>query len=152
MNRSERMKSVRRYTASREDEAARAFEEANLAYRQQQQQLDELRRYREEYRSQMMDVGASGVSASRFNQFRGFLAKLDEAIKQQEQTLAQVGQECARRRQVWLEARAKTQIMDKVVSRCQDEEARSEARAEQKAVDEMAQYHGRNGPGRGGRR
>ena len=146
------MKSVRRYTASREDEAARAFEEANQAYRQQQQQLNELRRYREEYQNQMMDMGAGGITAARFNQFRGFLAKLDQAIKQQEQAVAQVGQECERRRQVWLEARAKTQIMDKVVDRALDEEARREERAEQKAVDEMAQFHGRNGPGRGGRR
>lgn len=150
MTRSERMKPVRRVTASREQDAARAFEEANRTHQKELQQLSALQRYREEYRSRMLETGAGGISASRFNQFRGFLAQLDEAIKQQERVVAQAANECERRRQFWLAARAKTQIMDKVVARYEQEEARLEERAEQKAVDEMAQYHGRGGSERGG--
>lgn len=143
MTRSQRMKPVVQVTESRENEAAEAYSRARQALEQQKTQLQELVRYRGEYRLRFEEVGRTGMTGAQLQQMHRFLTQLDRAIEQQQRSLVTAERLCEQRQNSWNQARGKKKAVDKVVDRYRQQEELVDARREQKVIDEMAQRKGR---------
>lgn len=138
MTRSERLEPVVEYSESNEREAVRALGHARQALAEQERRLAELRGYLGEYQSQLVSEQGGAVSADRLQEYQNFLSRLNAAIAQQAQRVAEAQRVCDARLQVWLAARTRVQALEKVVERLQGAERREADRAEQRDNDERA--------------
>ena len=138
MSRSKRLQPVQRITEAKEQDAARALGEAQQQLEQLRQQLKELENYRQEYRNHFQHSGRGGFSAQQLVQQQQFLTHLDKAIEQQHHSISQAETACEERRQLWFQARGRTQALDKVAERYRDDERQEQDRREQKENDEFA--------------
>jgi len=100
--------------------------------------LEQLRRYRDEYRAAKSTELTRGITAARMREYDSFLVRLDEAIEAQtiEVTRAQAIWEAARVQ--WLEARRREKAMDALAARHAAGEALREERLDRKVQDEFA--------------
>jgi flagellar FliJ protein len=140
MKRSKRFKPVVKVAENHEQEAARVLGSAQTALTQAQQRLGELKQYREEYISRFHTTGAVGMSAAQMVDYRAFLAKLDQAIVEQERVVEQAAAHVEQQRQEWFARRGKVKMLDTVVARYQADERRDADRKEQGDQDERAQH------------
>jgi flagellar FliJ protein len=104
--------------------------------------------YRDEYRARLDAASLRGAPAADLANFRDFLAKLDEAVKQQATETTFWREQIARARGEWQEEQRKLQSFTTIASRRHSEHARTLARRDQKAQDEFAARMTR--PGRHG--
>ncbi len=139
MVRSERMRPVARLAETKESEAAKALADATARLAEQQQRLDDLTAYRDEYTARFKETSGLGVSAARFQQFQRFLASLGEAIEQQRRVVDSARRLLEERRRLWQGARSKTKALESVVEKYQQEEALAAGRKEQKEIDDLVQ-------------
>lgn len=139
MKKSQRLEPVVKVAESREQQAARALGQAQAQLAQAEQRQAELEGYKEEYLRRFHTAGSRGMSAAQMEDYRRFLGKLDAAIAQQQQVVAQAAGIVETQRHQWFERRGKTRALDKVVSRYQADERRQEAQQEQGELDERAQ-------------
>ena len=144
MSPSKRFRPVQRVAESREQKAARALGESRRELQEQTRRLDELKAYHREYQERFRGASAGGISAAQLHEYRAFLAKLEQAIREQEQRLGSVRQECSGRKAAWQETHQRTQALDKVMERFQSEERRQHDSREQKELDDRNQ-RGRKG-------
>ncbi|RRQ20920.1 flagellar export protein FliJ [Thiohalobacter thiocyanaticus] len=145
MTRSKRIKPVVDVAERREQEQARRLGAAQRELEQQRQQLDQLIQYRDEYARQFENAGNTGLSVARLQDYRVFLARLNQAIDQQRQRISQSEQACEQQRQHWLASRTRAQALDKVADRYREEENQAQERRDQTESDEFAlQRHQRN--------
>jgi flagellar FliJ protein len=104
-----------------------------------QVQLDGLAVYRTEYHKRWSAQFAQGAAMDIVRCYHGFIARLDQAIAQQQGSvrMAQAGVEIARKRLVEREIRVAT--VERLIQRRQALLARIADRREAKNLDEMAQ-------------
>jgi flagellar FliJ protein len=138
MDRSQRLEPATRVAQAREREAARELGEHRKLLDALEARLAELVRYREEYVQRLREAGQHGIDASALSEYRGFIARLDEAVRYQEAKVADARTELERRRRRWGTTRTRVAALDKVVSRYEAQAARAEAQREQKDQDERA--------------
>ncbi len=135
--RSKRMQPVAQHAEQIEQDAIRVFVEAQRELADAEQQLQQLLDYRDEYSGQLN--GRSGLVMKQLHNFRDFVHKLDEAIKQAKLDVETRKQICEHRRQAWLKTRSRSQALNKVVEKYQQQELKQQDRREQKEMDEHAQ-------------
>ncbi len=143
MTRSERFKPVVGVSASREQEAAKAFADQQRVLEQERHRLADLEKFRQEYWRDFERRGADGISGVRLRQWQLFMANLDQAIAHQLKVIAAAERQSEQKRQLWLEARSRRKAVDKVVERYRSEEQKAEAKREQKQQDDLAQRKGK---------
>jgi flagellar protein FliJ len=134
MKRTQRIIPVRRLA----DDAERG--KAILLAQAQRQQLS---RYREDYAASFQARAASGCGVATLRDFQLFLARLQDAVRQQEthvQGARDVVQETTRQ---WRKSAQRAKTLDAVVDRWQLEETRDQDRRQQLATDERAQRGGK---------
>lgn len=136
---SKRMQSILRLAQHEEQTAIEALGESSRNVEANIRQLEELKRYRAEYREQLLQEGESGFSAAKMRQFQQFLYKLDEVIVQQKEQIVVSEQIREQRREMWLDKRTRTNALDKVTQRYRASEAQEDQRRDQKESDEIAQ-------------
>lgn len=110
--------------------------ECNASLQREQNQLDDLQRYRDEYLIRFRQGDPSLVSAKKALDLRGFLAQLDQAILAQQQQVTQHRQVVDRQHKHWVEARNKEQALDSLMSKYQANEQLQLQRKEQRDNDE----------------
>ena len=143
MKKSKRFQSVIKVAVARERQAATALGEAQAALQSQMARLEELLHYQEEYQLHFHRTGSLGMEARRILDYRAFLEKLKQAIRQQENMVDAAQQVVEERKQQWFHSRGKLKTYDNVMERFQTEEQRQEDQREQKETDERAQHAGR---------
>lgn len=139
MTRSKRMQPIARLAADRERQAARDLGASRREFEAQRVRLGELQGYRDDYAARFRSASAQGIDAAQLRDFHAFIARLNEAIAQQERLVTAARREweaCAAR---WQGLRTRTQALDRVVERLQQGEAREVRRREQGDSDERAQ-------------
>jgi len=99
----------------------------------------ELQRYLSEYRNIFQQRAAAGMGVSGMRDYQTFIARLSEAVRQQEGVQAQLQSDCERARMCWLEAAARKSAVGKVIANVRSEDQRLEDRRNQKETDERAQ-------------
>jgi flagellar FliJ protein len=110
--------------------------EQNALLQREQNQLDELIQYRDEYLSRFRQGDPMQMSAKKALDLRGFLAQLDQAIQAQEHQVNQSLQVVNRQQQNWVQARNKEQALDTLMARYRADEERIEQKREQRENDE----------------
>jgi len=138
---------VVRLAENREQQAARSLGDSQLALKQAQQRLDELKNYREEYIQRFHTNGATGMSAIQMGDYRLFLSNLSRAIEQQAGLVQQAAAVVEQQRQQWFTRRGKVKMLGNVVARFQTDEQRVVDRKEQLEQDEHAQRMPKLPPG-----
>jgi len=133
------MAPVKRVLGEAEQQKARVLGESQQRLRDAEQRLEELRNYHAEYLLNFRQRAQSGTNVRKLRDFQAFLARLDEALRQQEQIVANCRQQAAGSRTEWQGAARQVKAVDKVVSRWQAAEVSAGARREQKDTDERAQ-------------
>jgi flagellar protein FliJ len=101
--------------------------------------LQELQRYKGEYEQQFSQRAGRGIGASDLRDYQAFLARLAEAIKQQQALVARARAEHQAERVKWQEALKRSKALGHVVERWQAEERHMDDRRDQRESDERAQ-------------
>jgi flagellar FliJ protein len=133
------MQPVQRIAHSREQEAVQKLGQSQQYLDAQKAKLDELHAYREQYTRDFADSGGAGFGATRMQDYRVFLNRLGEAIRQQEALIARFQAQHEQTRRYWIESRSHSQAIDKVVDGYRSQERRKQDRREQQEQDEHTQ-------------
>ncbi len=120
-----------------EEQAARALGEANQRVEAAQEQLNRLRLYRQEYLQRYQELGGQGhLEPGRLRDYQAFLAKLNDAIDQQQKVLDEALDQQDKVRLFWLEKRGRSKALDNVLVRYIEQEQRQQDRREQREIDD----------------
>lgn len=138
MSRANRMEPVQRLYGEQERERARELGAAQRQLADAQTRLEELRAYRGEYQDAFRRRVEDGATVRSLRDFQAFLARLEVALQQQEQLVAQAQEQAAGHRQSWQGAAQQLKAVGSVVERWRQTEAREGARRDQKELDERA--------------
>ena len=150
MTRSKRMQPVVEVAASKEQAAARKLGECQHEIDTRNARLTELLAYQAEYAQRFEASGGTGLDMARLQDYRVFLARLNDAIRQQRQLVEMARSDYEKMKGLWLGARQQAQAIDKVVDRFKLDEVRAQGRREQAETDERAlQNHRRRDSERG---
>lgn len=139
MKRSERMAPVQRMLGNTERERARDLGAAQKQLDDAQTRLRDLQQYHDEYLQGFEQRARGGLSGMALRDYRLFLSRLAEAVRQQEQLVAQAREGVAGSTRHWQGAARQVKAVESVVGRWQGEERRHADRLEQKDTDERAQ-------------
>lgn len=131
------LQAAARVAHSREDEAVKWLAESQQRLADQQRRLQQLMLFRGEYAMQFQHEGSGGgITARRFQDYAAFLNSLDQGITESQQMLQRLQQELQRKRQHWVQMRAKTKALEEVMDRDRKVQVQREDQREQRASDE----------------
>ena len=136
---SKRLQVVERVADDHERRRAQALALSERRVGECEAKLEELRRYYANYTHELAELSRAGIGAARLREFQAFLARLDEAIRQQCDILARAQAERDGARHGWQHAAQRAEIIGQVVKRRQSEERRETERRDQRDSDERAQ-------------
>jgi flagellar FliJ protein len=100
--------------------------------------LQMLETCRQEYEARFARTSQSGLDNEQWRNYREFLAKLDQAIMQQNDVLTKCNAACVAASREWQQARIKLKSFDVLLERHQRGEAKRESRSEQRDQDERS--------------
>jgi flagellar FliJ protein len=123
---------------ARMDDAARKLGQLLASEQEGAQKLALLTQYRDEYHQRFLDAARDGLDRDAWANYQAFLGRLDEAIAQQQATLANSRQRTTDGQRAWLDQRNKAKAFDTLSQRHAAGVRRAEGRAEQKLSDEHA--------------
>lgn len=123
---------------NRSDQATQGLARLIASERDAKTRLGLLQQYRDEYDERFREAAQDGLRQAEWRNYREFLNRLDEAIKQQTEAVALQQQHTAAGQANWQQQRARLQAFDALLERHRSSEARRELRQEQKAQDELA--------------
>jgi len=138
MKRRNSLQSVAQVTQERERAAARDLGEKRRFLDDQERRMAELREYRSYYLERLREVGGQGLGIQQLNEYRTFLARLDQAIAQQQQAIESCRRAFGESHAAWLERRKELKAIDKLLERRAREAERRFRRREQAECDDHA--------------
>lgn len=103
-----------------------------------QQKLQGLNDFRLEYTQQLHLKGKSGLSSAGFSQYHAFIAKIEEAIRQQANTVSTAKQVVSQRQSLWLKQQIKAKAVAKLIEKQQLKANMLAQKNEQKMLDEFS--------------
>lgn len=143
MKRSQRIGVVQHVTDEQERSRARSLAVSEQRVREGEAKLAELEAYRASYVHEFNRRAGGGIDAAQARDYQIFLARLDEALRQQAEIVERARGERAQERIGWQGAARRARIVGRVVENYRAEERRSDERREQAEVDERAQQQNR---------
>lgn len=120
------------------DEAARKLGDLIAGEQEASRRHDLLVQYREEYRTRFVAAAQDGLSPGEWQNYAGFLSRLDEAIAQAHSAMTSTKQRTVAGQQEWVAKRGRVKAFDTLSVRHQSRVAYQDQRQEQKASDEHA--------------
>jgi flagellar FliJ protein len=130
------MQPIKALADTRERDAGVGVAAARRVLEDREKQLEQLRAYRSEYASRAAHEGAA--DAVRLQNYHAFLARLGDAIRQQEELVATAREELERTTAAWHERRIEAASLGKAVERIAEGEQKAGERREQRETDERA--------------
>jgi len=137
VKRSQRMARLHRINQLQEKLAASNFASVRERHEQLEQQLDRLRDYWNEYSTRLEELKKTTSSARELREHLQFLGKLDEAIRQQQETLAKSAAQLHNAEAEFLERRVDTRKIEKATASMRRQELVSEQQQIQKEMDDI---------------
>ncbi len=122
----------------RMDEAGRRLAKLLAGEQEAGERVLLLQQYRDEYLARFAAARQNGIGRNAMENYRSFLARLDEAVGQAQEMAAQSRQRTAAGQREWLDQRGQVKAFDKLALRHQLREQVIENRQEQKFQDEHA--------------
>lgn len=142
MKRSKRLEPVGELADEEERECATRVAGLQTRLDDAQRRGTELKRYLVEYQSMFQQRASAGMGVSGLRDYQTFLARLNDAVRQQDVVVSQLESDCARARVQWLEAAARKSAVSKVIENARTEDQKLEDLRSQKESDEQAQRRG----------
>ena len=139
-SRSQRLQRVADIAERHADEAANVMAERLRGLDAAKRQLQELQQFRQDYAQGPASRSGSGVSGAELLNRQRFVARIDEAIAQQQREVEEHSRHFAQARAAWLASHSRSTVLDTVTQRYRSREQASEERVEQAALDERAQH------------
>jgi flagellar protein FliJ len=137
MTKSKRFQPIQEIASSSANQLSRAMAEAQRKVVDLERQLVQLQSYRDEYvRNATQNSGA--MDAVKLQNYRSFLDRLGEALRQHLKNLDGARAEYERRRLQWSEKRIEAESLGRVVERFRKEEQHAADRREQREGDDAA--------------
>ncbi|MDX1598460.1 MAG: flagellar export protein FliJ [Marinobacter sp.] len=138
MLRSQRLAVVLTLEERKEQEALEKMGEARKQFDAQQEQIDNLNRYQQEYRDQIRSNQQGVVPVARLQAWQAFIAQLDQVLRQQQKQLDILEERLEECRRQWQQAWERRRGMEKYIETCRRQEQREQDIKEQKLADEAA--------------
>lgn len=118
--------------SDKEESLRMSYLQANQNLQANQQKLQGLNDFRLEYSQQLHLKGQSGLSSAGFGQYHAFIAKIEEAIRQQASTVNTAKQVVSQRKTLWLKQQIKAKAVAKLIENQKIKAAAVVAKNEQK--------------------
>jgi flagellar FliJ protein len=139
MTRSQRLAPVQDVVENAERRLAQSLAVFERKVSEAEAKLQELTRYRGEYEQQFTQRVASGMGVTELRDYQAFLARLTEAMRQQQSVVLRARADRDAERLRWQDAAKRAKALDHVVTQWQNDERRTAERREQRDTDERAQ-------------
>ncbi len=123
--------------SDKEESLRMSYLQANQNLQANQQKLQGLNDFRLEYSQQLHLKGQSGLSSAGFGQYHAFIAKIEEAIRQQASTVNTAKQVVSQRKTLWLKQQIKAKAVAKLIENKKIKAAAVVTKNEQKMLDEF---------------
>ena len=137
MRKSKRFEPIQEIASTKAEGLSRAMGEAARKVADLERQLEQLQAYRDEYvRNSTQSSGT--MDAVKLQNYRSFLDRLGEAMRQHAQSLQLAQAELDKRRAQWSEKRIEAESLSRVVDRFRKEEQHAADRREQREGDDAA--------------
>lgn len=136
--RSERLQVVLTLEQRKEQQALDRMNDVRRQWQAEQDRLEELQRYQQEYHQQMRQQQQGTVPVARLQGWQSFIARLDRLIGEQQARTRQAEQRVEQARQQWHQAWERRRGMEKYIETCRAQEQLARDQAEQKQADEAA--------------
>src|ERR1700684_2825412 len=138
MMKSKRFEPIREIASISANDLSRAMGEAARKVADIERQIQQLQSYRDEYLRKSAQ-GAAAVDVVKLQNYRSFLDRLGEALRQQMKSLDLARVEYEKRRSAWSAKRVEAESLGRAVERFRKEEQHAADRREQREVDDSAQ-------------
>jgi|SRR5579862_9044562 len=139
MKRANRLEIVRKVISDKEQASAVRLARLQKALLEAEQRGLELRRYLKEYQHSFEQRAKRGIGVSGVRDYQTFIARIGEAVRQQDGVIQQLHTETERAQAQWRHAAARKSGIGKVVAKAHHEARQLEDRQLQKEFDERAQ-------------
>ena len=139
MTRTKRLQPVQDVVENAEKRVAQSLAAHERRVQEAENKLAELTRYRGEYEQQYTERAGSGIGVMELRDYQAFLARLSEAMRQQQAVVHRVRAERDAERLRWQDAARRVKAIDHVVTQWQHEEQRIADRRDQRETDERGQ-------------
>ncbi|GGY63627.1 flagellar export protein FliJ [Marinobacter zhanjiangensis] len=136
--RSQRLQVVLALEERKEQRALDVMNEVRSQWQAEQDRLEELQRYQQEYHQQMRAQQQGTVPVTRLQGWQSFISRLDLLIGDQQTRITRAAERLEQARQQWQQAWERRRGMEKYVDTCRAQEQRDRDQAEQKQADEAA--------------
>jgi len=123
---------------SRNDQATQRLATLIATEQSAQRKLAMLLQYRDEYSARFRLALQEGLGQPEWRNYQDFLGRLDEAIRQQQQTVALQAAHTAAGQAEWQQQRSRRKAFDTLSERHRARETRHDLKQEQKLQDEFA--------------
>jgi flagellar protein FliJ len=137
MMKSKRFEPIQEIASSSANELSGAMAEAGRRVADLERQLEQLKSYRDEYVRNSAQNGAA-MDAVKLQNYRSFLDRLGEALRQHSKNLDIARAEYEKRRVKWSEKRIEAESLGRAVERFRTEERYAAERREQREGDDAA--------------
>jgi flagellar FliJ protein len=137
MMKSKRFEPIQEIASTEAVDLSRAMGEAGRKVADIESQLEQLKSYRDEY-VRNSTQSAAAMDAVKLQNYRSFLDRLGEALRQHLKSLETARAEYERRRSLWSEKRVEAESLSRVVDRFRKEEQHVADRREQREGDDAA--------------
>jgi flagellar protein FliJ len=137
MKKSKRFEPIHEIASNSATDLSRAMSEAGLKVTELERQLEQLKSYREEY-ARNSTQAAGAIDAVKLQNYRTFLDRLGEALRQHVKKLDTARAEYEKRRALWSEKRIEAESLGRAVDRFRKEEQHAADRREQREGDDAA--------------
>src|SRR4051812_42361974 len=139
MTRAKRLEPVQDLVDDKERRLAQSLAAFEKKLADAEHKCQELERYRGEYERQFKETAGRGIGVTGLRDYQAFLARLNEAIRQQQSVVTRARAERDAERLRWQEMARKAKALDHVVEQWNSEDRRARDRREQLETDERAQ-------------
>ncbi len=119
-------------------QAAEALGKASKLLKESEKNLNMLLDYRNDYTNQLAQNSQKGLFAESYQNFQGFLTKLNQAITSQQTVVDTCRQKVADQRKYWQECERKKLSYGVLVTQADARTQRAQLKKDQKLMDEHA--------------
>ena len=137
MMKSKRFEPIQEIASTSAQNLSRAVGEAGRKVAELERQFEQLQSYRDEYASKSTQT-AGATDAVKLQNYRTFLDRLGEALRQHVKSLDSARAEYEKRRALWSEKRIEAESLGRAVDRFRKEEQNVADRREQREGDDAA--------------
>lgn len=136
MKRENRLNRIAKIKLDMEQEAGRHLANAQNNHRQQEDQLAQLKGYKQDYSQKLIRTDGKSLSGEQLRDYKQFMAKLDAAIEEQNLSIQQSQSQVDHQHSEWLSRHRQTQSISKAAENERSRENKHQDKLEQANNDE----------------